>query len=81
MVAGAGGSGIPDGTTQFDVTVCRFAEPFGACLALPYFLDARAEALGPCDIASPLVGDAARVIGGPVEGGRRRRSMCAWVLP
>jgi hypothetical protein len=81
MVAGPGGSGTPNGTTQFDVTVCRFAEPFGACLALPYFPEARAEALGPYDIAGPLVGDAARVIGGAGEGGRRRRSMCAWVMP
>ena len=68
MVAGPGGSGTTNGATRFDIAIYRFAEPFGACQALPYFLDARAVALGPCDIASPLVGDAAPVIGAPWKG-------------
>jgi predicted metalloprotease len=66
----APGAGTANGTTQFDVAIYRFAEPWGASQALPYFLEARAAALDLQEIAAPLVGDEARAIAGPVEGGQ-----------
>ena len=64
------GSGTANGTTQFDAAIYRFADPRGASQALPYFLEARARALNLHDVAGPHVGDEARAIGGPVEGGQ-----------
>jgi predicted metalloprotease len=66
----ADGPGTANGTTQFDVAVYRFADPWGASLAMPYFVDARAEALGLHEVAGLFVGDEARAIQGPVAGGQ-----------
>jgi hypothetical protein len=66
----ADGPGTANGTTQFDIAVYRFADPTAVSEALPYFLDTRAEALGLSEVAAPMIGDEARAISGPVQGGQ-----------
>jgi hypothetical protein len=61
----------PSGTTRVEVSVFRLANEQAAAEALPYFLDARAEALDLSEAPSPPArGDEARAIAGPVEGGQ-----------
>ena len=61
----------PAGTTRVEVSVFRLANEQAAAAALPYFLDARAEALGLSEVtAPPARADEARAISGPVEGGQ-----------
>jgi hypothetical protein len=60
----------PAGTTRVEVSVFRLANEQAAAAALPYFLDARAEALGLSQLASPTArADEARAISGPVQDG------------
>jgi hypothetical protein len=65
----ATGAGTVNGSTRFDVAVYRFADAAGAAQALPYFLAARAGALGLSEVAAPLVGDEARAISGAIQEG------------
>jgi predicted metalloprotease len=61
----------PAGTTRVEVAVFRLASEQAAAAALPYFLDARAEALGLSEASVPPArADEARAISGPVEGGQ-----------
>jgi predicted metalloprotease len=61
----------PSGTTRVEVSVFRLANEQAAAEALPYFLDARAVALGLSKTtAPPARGDDARAILGDVEGGQ-----------
>jgi hypothetical protein len=58
------------GTTRVEVSVFRLANERAAAAALPYFLEARAEALGLSGAtAPPARADEARAISGPVAGG------------
>jgi hypothetical protein len=60
----------PSGTARVEVSVFRLANDQAASAALPYFLDARAEALGLSQTTAPQArADEARAISGPVEGG------------
>ena len=55
------------GTTRVEVSVFQFRDEQAAAEALPYFLDARAVALGLSEAASPPAqADEARAIAGPV---------------
>ena len=59
------------GTSRVEVSVFRLANEQAAAEALPYFLEARAEALDLSEApAPPARGDEARAISGPVEGGQ-----------
>lgn len=64
----------PDGApaATVDISLTRFANAADASLAMPYFLQDRAAVLGqrevPVSSATPL-GDEARALSGPVEGG------------
>ena len=59
----------PAGTTRVEVSVFRLANDQAAASALPYFLDARAEALDlSATSAPPARADEARAISGSVEG-------------
>jgi hypothetical protein len=59
------------GTTRVEVMVFRLANDQAASAALPYFLDARAEALGLSEVPVPPARvDEAGAISGPVEGGQ-----------
>jgi predicted metalloprotease len=61
----------PGGTTRVEVVVFRLANEQAASAALPYFLDARAEALGLSQTTTPQArADEAGAISGPVEGGQ-----------
>jgi Putative neutral zinc metallopeptidase len=61
----------PSGTTRVEVSVFRLESDRAAALALPYFLDARAEALELSESTSPTArADEVRAISGPVEGGQ-----------
>jgi hypothetical protein len=66
----ADGAGTAAGTTHLELSVFRLADARAAAAALPYFLDARAAALGLSEIAAPQAGDEARAIAGPTQGGR-----------
>ncbi len=66
----ADGAGTAAGTTRLEVVVYRLADPGAAAEALPYFLDARAAALGLAEVAAPAAGDEARAIAGAIDGGR-----------
>jgi hypothetical protein len=59
------------GTTRVEVSVFRLANDQAAAAALPYFLDARAEALGLSEVPPPIArADEARANAGPIEGGQ-----------
>ncbi len=61
----------PAGTTRVEVSVFRMGNERAAAAALPYFLDARAEALGlSASTSPPARADEARAIAGSVEGGQ-----------
>jgi predicted metalloprotease len=61
----------PSGTTRIEILVFRLANEQAAAAALPYFLDARAEALDLMTItAPPARAHEARGISGTVEGGQ-----------
>jgi hypothetical protein len=61
----------PAGTTRVEVSVFRMGKERAAAAALPYFLDARAEALGlSASTSAPARADEARAIAGSVEGGQ-----------
>jgi hypothetical protein len=61
----------PAGTTRVEVSVFRLASEQAAAAALPYFLHARAEALGLSEATPPPArAGEARAISGPVEGGQ-----------
>jgi hypothetical protein len=61
----------PSGTTRVEVSVFRLANEQAASAALPYFLDARAEALGLSQTTAPQArADEVRAIAGPIEGGQ-----------
>jgi uncharacterized protein len=61
----------PSGTTRVEVAVFRLENNQAAAAALPYFLDARAAALGLSEATAPAArADEARAISGPVEGGQ-----------
>jgi predicted metalloprotease len=63
--------GTPAGTTRIEISVFRLASQQAAAEALPYFLDARALALGLSAATVPHArADEARAISGPVEGGQ-----------
>lgn len=64
------GGGTANGSTRLEVSAFRFADAEAAAAALPYFLDGRAAALRLSDVPAPAVGDEARAIAGPVEGGQ-----------
>jgi predicted metalloprotease len=58
------------GTARLEISVFRFADDLAASAALPYFLDARAEALRLSPTAEPRAqADEVRAIAGAVEGG------------
>ena len=60
----------PSGTTRVETSVFRLENDQAASEALPYFLDARAQALGLSESASPSArADEARAISGPVQDG------------
>jgi hypothetical protein len=65
----ADGPGTAAGTTRLETVVYRLADAGAAEAALPYFLDARAAALGLSEVAAPQVGDEARAIAGPTPDG------------
>jgi hypothetical protein len=58
------------GTNRVEVSVFRMADAEAAAAALPYFIDARAAALGLSGVPAPAsTADEARAASGPVEGG------------
>jgi predicted metalloprotease len=60
----------PAGTTRVEVSVFRLENEQAATEALPYFLDARAAALGLSESTPPSArADEARAISGPVQDG------------
>jgi uncharacterized protein len=61
----------PSSTTRVEVSVFRLENEQAAAAALPYFLDARAAALGLSESTTPAArADEVRAISGPVEGGQ-----------
>ena len=59
------------GTTRVEVSVFRLDSPFAAAEALPYFLDARAIALGLTEVPAPAArADEVRAIVGTVAEGQ-----------
>jgi hypothetical protein len=60
----------PSGGNRLEAAVFRFADAQAAAGALPYFLDARAEALGIEEVGAPSArADDARAIAGPTGVG------------
>lgn len=66
----AEGAGTAAGAVRLEAVVYRLADAQAAAEALPYFLDARAAALGLAEVAAPRSGDEARAIEGPTAAGR-----------
>lgn len=66
----ADGVGSAAGTTRMEAVLYRLGNAEAARAALPYFMDARAVALGLSEVAAPRVGDEARAIEGPTTDGR-----------
>jgi hypothetical protein len=61
---------VPSGGTRLEASVFRFADDASAALALPYFLDARAEALALSEVPPPAgIDNEARTIAGPTAVG------------
>lgn len=61
-------NGTPSGTSRLEVSVFRLEDAEAARMALPYFLEARAAALGMSEVVAPTVGNEARAISGTVDG-------------
>lgn len=66
---GAADAAAPGATTSLEVSLHRFAMPEGAAGALPYFAEARAEALGLRAVAIDRLGDQSAAVGGAVAAG------------
>lgn len=73
--------GGASGANRLEVSVFRLADDLAAAAALPYFLNARAVALGLSETDAPSArADEARAIAGPVADGYEGTFTCAEVV-